>query len=819
MQTWLANSTAIAPGTWPHYWDGGTKAMTGIAYIDGKAYLFLGAPANVPNKMTQSSLQITPTQSIFTFNGGGVNLTVDFLSPVEADDIRRLSMPLSDIITTAQSSDGNSHTVTVYFDISGEWANGDSTQLINWGPEAINRNADGSSTSGTLSTWTVTSNTQQVLKQVNNYPSWGTVVWSTAASSSLTTQSGQDTVVRGQFVSNGTLTNGNDTNQPRAISNNWPVFAFSNSFGTVSTTATQPFTLLLGHVRNPAVSYLGANVPPLWMQYWAAYENMLAFAYNDSPAAVTRANATDAGITSAATAVGGSHYAAITALTLRQAFAGTELVGTTSDPWLFLEEISSDDNVSTVDVLYPTMPVFLYTNPTLVRYLIAPLVAYAESGNWPSLYSPHDIGSTYPNATGHNTGGGENMPVEETANMLIMADAYMQRTSAATAASYATAHYALFKQWADYLLTVPSGVTYPNALDPQYQNQTDDFLGSIAHSVNLALKGIVAVGAMGQISNFAGNASDAAHYRSQAQSMISTWLTLSQNSNSTHLLLTYKEAANSYSPSTTSEPDGSWSLKYNAFPDRLLGLNLIPQSVLAEEAAFYKTMETANGIPLVFNYSGDNDPNITKADWELWTAASTVDSTLRQNIIDEIYNWANTTACARPFPDLYNPTSTATSFEARPVMGGAFAPLAAPLFAEAEALTVAANTAPDHIGGDSSMSAGNGLFFDATAAGQTITLAVPGVLPISYDLRIGVKKTNGRGTFQCAIAPSLTGAYTNHGSAQDNYSASTTYTEVDIGNITFATGGTKYFQFTITGKNAASSGYNIGFDYVKLAPQ
>ena len=114
------------------------------------------------------------------------------------------------------------------------------------------------------------------------------------------------------------------------------------------------------------------------------------------------------------------------------------------------------------------------------------------------------------------------MPVEETANMLIMAAAYMRYTTPENAAAYAKQHYAILHQWAEYLLAVPSGVTYPNALDPQFQNQTDDFLGSIAHSSNLALKGIIAVGAMGQIAGFAGNAADAAHYAAQAKSMIGT---------------------------------------------------------------------------------------------------------------------------------------------------------------------------------------------------------------------------------------------------------------------------------------------------------
>jgi hypothetical protein len=308
-------------------------------------------------------------------------------------------------------------------------------------------------------------------------------------------------------------------------------------------------------------------------------------------------------------------------------------------------------------------------NPELVRYLIQPVIEYAESGHWPQPFAPHDLGATYPNATGHDDGGGENMPVEESANMLIMADAYLRATTPANAAAYAKAHYAILRQWAQYLLTVPAGVSYPNALDPQYQNQTDDFTGQIAHSVNLALKGILAVGAMGQIANDAGNAADAAYFGGQAQSMMGTWAALAQNADSSHLLLQYREAANAYSPDTTGEPDSYWSLKYNAFPDSLLGLGLIPNVILKEESAFYATQETPTGIPL------DPRHTYTKADWELWTAAGMPVISLKHALYDEVYDYANTSPSATPFPDWYETASTWTGFSARPVMGGAFAPL------------------------------------------------------------------------------------------------------------------------------------------------
>jgi hypothetical protein len=40
-----------------------------------------------------------------------------------------------------------------------------------------------------------------------------------------------------------------------------------------------------------------------------------------------------------------------------------------------------------------------------------------------------------------------------------------------------------------------------------------------------------------------------------------------------------------------------------------------------------------------------------------------------------VYNYANSSTSATPFPDLYDTISQSTSFSARPVMGGAFAPL------------------------------------------------------------------------------------------------------------------------------------------------
>jgi hypothetical protein len=72
-------------------------------------------------------------------------------------------------------------------------------------------------------------------------------------------------------------------------------------------------------------------------------------------------------------ATGGQDYSTITSLSARQAFTGVQLCRTFGKSYLCLKEIRSDGNVQTVDALYPLMPIFLYTNPILLKYLLDPL--------------------------------------------------------------------------------------------------------------------------------------------------------------------------------------------------------------------------------------------------------------------------------------------------------------------------------------------------------------------------------------------------------------------------------------------------------------
>jgi len=236
-----------------------------------------------------------------------------------------------------------------------------------------------------------------------------------------------------------------------------------------------------------------------------------------------------------------------------------------------------------------------------------------------------------------------------------------------SASSYAQAHYKVLKQWADYL-NAPNGSTpsRPNALDPLFQNQTDDFTGSIAHSTNLALKGIIAIGAMSLIAKAAGNGTDEQFYANTAKNLIGQWAQLGQDPSEPHLDIAYIE-----SDTASGTGAGTYSLKYNAFSDKLLGLGLIPSSVATAEAAWYQQKKNQYGIPL------DSRHTYTKSDWEMWTAAATDTANLRQILIDGLYSFYNTSTSRVPSTDWYDTIAdTQNGFQARPVVGGFFALLA-----------------------------------------------------------------------------------------------------------------------------------------------
>jgi hypothetical protein len=108
---------------------------------------------------------------------------------------------------------------------------------------------------------------------------------------------------------------------------------------------------------------------------------------------------------------------------------------------------------------------------------------------------------------------------------------------------------------------------------------------------------------------------------------------------------------------------------------------------------------------------------------------------------------------------------------------------------------------------------GNGTILDATKVGDNVTITLNVPQAGTYDVKIAVKMFASRGSMQLSVNG------TNVGPAEDQYVSSSAWKEFDIGNVTLSSAGNQPFKFTVVGKNSASSGYSISFDYIKLTPQ
>ena len=73
-------------------------------------------------------------------------------------------------------------------------------------------------------------------------------------STNMTFQTGQDIVVRGQFLNHSALLNTQDADY-RAISDDLPVFAFAHDLGAISAPGGDFVVFSVGHARDPVINY------------------------------------------------------------------------------------------------------------------------------------------------------------------------------------------------------------------------------------------------------------------------------------------------------------------------------------------------------------------------------------------------------------------------------------------------------------------------------------------------------------------------------------------------------------------------------------
>src|SRR6202158_6050737 len=104
------------------HWTGTPQSLAGLVRIDGKPYRIMGDEPEETPAMEQRKLQVLPTRTIYEFEGGGVAITLTFMTPALPADLDVMARPVTYVTWAVQAKDGNEHSVVLYFDASGQLA-------------------------------------------------------------------------------------------------------------------------------------------------------------------------------------------------------------------------------------------------------------------------------------------------------------------------------------------------------------------------------------------------------------------------------------------------------------------------------------------------------------------------------------------------------------------------------------------------------------------------------------------------------------------------------------------------------------------------
>lgn len=618
------------------HWTGVLKPLRGTLVIDGKPWRYLGL-GDAPALPTQA-LRVTPMATEAVYEADGVELTLRFVTPLPLKDMDRLSTPITLIEALIASRDGAPHEVSFRFFASDTLCYDGENRPAMLADEWELPNGLYAAYAG-----------QRVQKPLCHSGDHITIDWGYL------------------YLAGGT-----------------PVRAEANGLALetalrVESGAHQRVSLLLGYDDVASIQYFGHMQKAWYARNGKTFVQALEETWAGRDALLADCDAFDAELLAEARERGGEDYALIVSAAYRHTIAAHKLIADPQGKPVFLsKENDSNGCIGTVDLSYPSAPLFLKYNPELVRAMARPVLYFASLPVWTYDFAPHDVGR-YPYATGQvyariqrepwasqdlgqRFANGDvmppyylypasavcyeqrrQMPVEECGNMLVILAAAARADGDD---ALARAYRPQLGRWAQYLLDFGE--------DPGEQLCTDDFAGHLARNVNLAAKAVVGVACYALLLEGFGEAEQADVYRKRAKEMAKRWLERADQGGYTALTF-----------------DGAgWSMKYNLAWDRLLGLGLLPDDFYAREMESYLGRINDFGLPL------DSRKSYTKSDWLVWVACMTPDRAQFDALIAPLARFLRETPSRVPFSDWYDTkTGLFEHFIARSVQGGVFMPL------------------------------------------------------------------------------------------------------------------------------------------------
>lgn len=618
------------------HWTGVEQPLTGMMRIDGSVYRYMGEDSlsDVPT-MLQISVKVEATSTIYVFEAAGVRLELTFFTPAFPEDLNLLSRPVTYLTWHIDAVNGKKHEVSVLLDVDPRIAVDKEYEPVVWGR----------SRAGSLAVLSVGSQEQRVLARSgdNLRIDWGYFHLAVPEDEHAALADASDAIESFRLL--GTLPTADSLEMPKRPNEGAAHLAVLLA-ASVAPSDSAEMHVLLSYTQGYAIEYLHRRLREFWQRNGQTVEQMLEAAETQHTTLVERGKRFDNELRSALEHAGGKDYSDLAILAYRQTIAAHALVADIDgEPLMFPKENFSNGCISTVDVLYPSSPFFLFLNPLLLEAQLKPVLMYAMLPRWKFPFAPHDLG-TYPLANGQVYGGGERseddqMPVEESGNLLILVSALGRAQGNWHVAEQ---YWPLLTKWADYIAE--------KGLDPENQLSTDDFAGHLAHNANLSIKAIEGLGAYAAMAQGLGKASEATRVDALARKMAQEWQVLAKDGE--HYKLAF-------------DAPGTWSQKYNLIWDQILGLNLFDPNVKRTELSFYAQHINKYGLPL------DNRKDYTKLDWEIWTATLAGTTSQFQLFMAPIAKWMNETVSRVPLTDWYDTRSgKQMGFQARSVVGGVF---------------------------------------------------------------------------------------------------------------------------------------------------
>ena len=602
---------------------------TGGAYVDFGLYRNTMTTETAEQTARQTACTVMATNTYYTFECGPVILDVVFTAPFIIDDLDLLSTPINYVSYRVHTNDGQPHEVQFFLTTTPQLVVNEMTQATT--SSIVQENGRDYIRSGSVD--------QPILKRTGDLISidWGYLY--------LPAINGEVAIAPLNEMENAILSDGRLASAEGAINSvnesQFPMLAYRRDLGNTSDASSY---LLFGYDEVYDIQYMQKN----YKGYWARNGKTIFQAFeelnNDYTSIMERCRRQDCIIYDDGLAAGNAHYAELLAASYRQVIAAHKLFEDASGNLLFFsKENNSNGCVNTVDLTYPSAPLFLIYNPDLEKGMITSIYEYSRTGKWTKGFAAHDLG-TYPKANGQVYGG--DMPIEESGNILTLTAAIMMQEGWT---SWARKYWNTAKRWADYLVA--------NGQDPAEQLCTDDFAGHWAHNCNLSVKAIMGIAAFAKMCYIRGEATESDSYielgdsyMEKARAMAVQWESDARDGD--HYRLAF-------------DRPGTWSQKYNMVWDKLWQTNLFPNRAAEREIRYYLTKQNTYGLPL------DSRETYTKSDWIMWTAAMSPDTPTFLRFLEPLYKYVNETRSRVPLCDWYwSKSGDMQGFRARSVIGG-----------------------------------------------------------------------------------------------------------------------------------------------------